>query len=213
MIQPSPVRWLVIDATRLPALDFSAGRAVAELQQEPRQTGVVLALVVLPVNIGRISKRMGLIDLIGANRIFDSRHACLAATTRNVLLGSDTQADRRLTLLPSVPILRAGKRGRFEFAKCGKAIACWGILKCRYPKLSLEATRGHRNLVWMSISEVSVRCTGHLLAISSRRELFSAVKGPVKHRTSRSILSSMPSFISHSEQSAAWYLRMSKPKP
>jgi len=69
------------------------------------------------------------------------------------------------------------------------------FLKCRYPKLSLEATHGHRTLVWMLISEVSVRCTGHLLAISSSRELCSAVKGP-SNRTSRSILSSIPSFIS-----------------
>src|SRR5260370_7375790 len=76
------------------------------------------------------------------------------------------------------------------------------FLKFRCPKLSLEATRGHRTLVWMLISEVSVRCTGHLLAISSSRELCSAVKGP-SNRTSRSILSSIPSFISHSKQTAA----------
>jgi len=52
---PSPVRWLVIDATAITGLDFSAGRAVAELQQDLAKTGVVLALVMLPVNIGRIS--------------------------------------------------------------------------------------------------------------------------------------------------------------
>ncbi len=55
----------------------------------------------------------------------------------------------------------------------------------------------------MLISEVSVRCTGHLLAISSSRERCSALKGP-SNRTSRSILSSMPSRVSHSEQSAAY---------
>jgi len=55
----------------------------------------------------------------------------------------------------------------------------------------------------MLISEVSVRCTGHMLAISSSRERCSAVKGP-SNRTSRSILSSMPSLVSHSEQSVAY---------
>ena len=66
-----------------------------------------------------------------------------------------------------------------------------------------EPTPGHRSFVRMLISEVSVRCTGHLLAISSRRERCSAVKGP-SNRTSRSILSRIPSVISHSEQSTAY---------
>src|SRR5260370_23622615 len=66
-----------------------------------------------------------------------------------------------------------------------------------------EPTPDHRSFVRMLISEVSVRCTGHLLAISSRRERCSAVKGP-SNRTSRSILSRIPSFISHSEQSTAY---------
>src|SRR5229473_64725 len=55
----------------------------------------------------------------------------------------------------------------------------------------------------MLISEVSVRCTGHLLAISRSRERCSAVKDP-SNRTSRSILSSIPSFDSHCAQSAAY---------
>jgi hypothetical protein len=67
----------------------------------------------------------------------------------------------------------------------------------------LEPKHSHRSLVRMLISEVSVRCTGHLLAISSSRECCSALKGP-SNRTSRSILSSMPSLLSHSEQSAAY---------
>jgi hypothetical protein len=57
--------------------------------------------VVVPVKHRADLERMGLIDLIGANRIFDSRHACLAAYNSECLLGSDTQADRWLTVLPS----------------------------------------------------------------------------------------------------------------
>ena len=76
---PSPVRWLVVDATAITGLDFSAGRTMAELQQDLGKLGVVLALVVVPVKHNADLERMGLIDLIGSNRIFESRHACLAA--------------------------------------------------------------------------------------------------------------------------------------
>ena len=60
-------------------MDFSAGRAIAELQQDLAKAGVVLALVVVPVKHHADLERMGLIDLIGWNRIFESRQACLAA--------------------------------------------------------------------------------------------------------------------------------------
>lgn len=86
---PSPVRWLVIDAHAITGLDFSAGRAVAELQQELAKAGVVLALVVIPEKHHAELEHMGLIDLIGANRIFDSRHACLAAYNSQCLLEND----------------------------------------------------------------------------------------------------------------------------
>jgi len=76
---PTTVRWLVIDATAITGLDFSAGRALAELQQDLAKSGVVLALVVLPLKQHTELERMGLMELLGVNRIFDSRHACLAA--------------------------------------------------------------------------------------------------------------------------------------
>jgi high affinity sulfate transporter 1 len=76
---PTPVRWLTIDATAITGLDFSAGRALAELQQDLAQIGVTLALIVVPVRHWGNLERMGLIELIGANRIFESRQACLAA--------------------------------------------------------------------------------------------------------------------------------------
>jgi len=76
---PTPVRWLTIDATAITGLDFSAGRAVAELQQDLAKIGVTLALIVVPVRHRSHLERMGLIELIGANHIFESRQACLAA--------------------------------------------------------------------------------------------------------------------------------------
>jgi MFS superfamily sulfate permease-like transporter len=81
---PTPVRWLAIDATAITALDFSAGRALAELHQDLANTGVVLALVQVPAEHHAHLERMGLIDRIGAGRIFDSRHACVAAYKSDV---------------------------------------------------------------------------------------------------------------------------------
>jgi MFS superfamily sulfate permease-like transporter len=76
---PSPIRWLVIDATAITGLDFSAGQTLAELHQDLAKAGVVLALVAVPAGHHANLERMGLVDLIGADRIFDSRHACIAA--------------------------------------------------------------------------------------------------------------------------------------
>jgi len=76
---PSTVRWLVIDATAITGLDFSAGCALAELHQDLAKAGVVLALVAVPSQHRASLERMGLTHVIGAGRIFDSRHACIAA--------------------------------------------------------------------------------------------------------------------------------------
>jgi high affinity sulfate transporter 1 len=76
---PTPVRWLVVDGTAITSLDFSAGRALAELHQDLAKVGVVLALVVVPSRHHAELERMGLSDLISASRIFGSRHACVEA--------------------------------------------------------------------------------------------------------------------------------------
>jgi high affinity sulfate transporter 1 len=76
---PVPVRWLVVDATAITGLDFSAGRALAELQQDLAKAGVVLALIIVQVRHQGDLERMELIEIIGANHIFESRQACLQA--------------------------------------------------------------------------------------------------------------------------------------
>ena len=76
---PSPVRWLVIDASAISGIDFSAGRALAELQQDLAKAGVTLAIARVQLRPGGDLERMGLVKLIGANRIFPSRRACLEA--------------------------------------------------------------------------------------------------------------------------------------
>jgi MFS superfamily sulfate permease-like transporter len=76
---PSPVRWLVIDATAITKLDFSAGCALKELHQDLSRAGVVLALIVVPARHFGTLERMGLADAIGAQRIFQTRQASVAA--------------------------------------------------------------------------------------------------------------------------------------
>jgi len=80
---PLPVRWLVIDASAITGIDFSGGGALAELQEDLAKKGVVLALArVNPIVGGQAEQRLerlGLIKLIGPDRIFTSRTACVEA--------------------------------------------------------------------------------------------------------------------------------------
>jgi high affinity sulfate transporter 1 len=86
---PSPVRWLVIDASAISGVDFSAGRALAELQQDLAKAGVTLALARIQLKRGGDLERMGLVKLIGTNRIFNSRRACLEAYRSEGLSGDN----------------------------------------------------------------------------------------------------------------------------
>ena len=80
---PSPVRWLVIDASAITGFDFSGASALAELQKDLAKNGVVLALARLDEIAGGKAeeglKRLGLIESIGSDRIFSSRSAYVEA--------------------------------------------------------------------------------------------------------------------------------------
>jgi high affinity sulfate transporter 1 len=76
---PSPVRWLAIDASAITDIDYSAGQGLAELQQDLTKAGVTLALIIVKVRHQGKLERMGLVDLIGSDRIYESRQNCLAA--------------------------------------------------------------------------------------------------------------------------------------
>ncbi|HTR40229.1 MAG TPA: SulP family inorganic anion transporter, partial [Pseudomonadales bacterium] len=76
---PVPVRWLVIDCSAITGLDFSAGKAVAELQQDLAKMGVVLALARAPLKRHGDLEQLGLVKRIGSHRIFSSRKDCLDA--------------------------------------------------------------------------------------------------------------------------------------
>jgi len=76
---PSPVRWLVIDASAITGIDYTAGRALMDLQKDLAKANVVLAMARVQPGFHLSLEHMGLIKLIGPNRIFDSRQACIEA--------------------------------------------------------------------------------------------------------------------------------------
>ena len=79
---PTPVKWLVIDASAITAVDFTAGKELKELQQDLAKQNVVLALTRVSESFQRDLNRLDLTRAIGENRIFDSRHDCLEAYRR-----------------------------------------------------------------------------------------------------------------------------------
>ena len=81
---PNPVRWLAIDAKAITSIDYSAGRALIELQQDLAKSGVVLALIIVSREHETGLKRLGVIDAIGCDHIFDTRHECVAAFEREI---------------------------------------------------------------------------------------------------------------------------------
>jgi high affinity sulfate transporter 1 len=76
---PSPVRWFAIDASAITDVDFSAGQALMELQQELAAAGVVLVMARVQAGTRKDLEQLGLVRQIGPNHIFESRHACLQA--------------------------------------------------------------------------------------------------------------------------------------
>jgi sulfate permease, SulP family len=75
----SPVRWLVVDASAMTSVDFSAGAMLRELQQDLAKMGVVLALTRVSTELQSDLNDLGLTEAIGVHRIFVSRRDCLAA--------------------------------------------------------------------------------------------------------------------------------------
>jgi high affinity sulfate transporter 1 len=76
---PAPVRWLVVDAGAITGVDFSAGRALVELQTDLAQKGVVLALARVNDELQKDLDSQEVTGAIGVDRIFKSRKHCLTA--------------------------------------------------------------------------------------------------------------------------------------
>jgi sulfate permease, SulP family len=79
---PSPLRWLVVDAGAITDIDFTAARALLDLQQDLARKGVVLALTRVSNSLKTDLDRQEVTRAIGADRVFVSREHSLAAYRR-----------------------------------------------------------------------------------------------------------------------------------
>ncbi len=74
----APVRWLAVDAGAITDIDFTAARALIDLQQDLARKGVVLALARVNRSLKEELDRQGVTGASGEERIFASRKKCLA---------------------------------------------------------------------------------------------------------------------------------------
>jgi MFS superfamily sulfate permease-like transporter len=75
----APVKWLVLDAGAITAVDYSAARVVREVEQDLSRRGIALVLVHPQSSLRDDLRRHRLSDVIGADHIFDTLHEALAA--------------------------------------------------------------------------------------------------------------------------------------
>ena len=75
----TPVNWLVVEASALTSIDYSAARVLRSLQDDLIRDGVVMVLAHVQPSLRADLVRHRLTDVIGADRIFDSLHEALAA--------------------------------------------------------------------------------------------------------------------------------------
>ena len=76
--RPSPVRWVVVDAEAITAIDFSAARVVRELQQDLKSCGVELGFARAAWELKADFVRHGLTEVIDPSRMYGHLHDVLA---------------------------------------------------------------------------------------------------------------------------------------
>lgn len=76
---PQPVRWLVIDASAITAVDYSAARSLRELLDEMGGRGVSLLIARASPDLRADLDRHRITPVVGAQRIFATLHEALAA--------------------------------------------------------------------------------------------------------------------------------------
>jgi MFS superfamily sulfate permease-like transporter len=75
----TPVRYLVLDAGAITHIDYTAGRALKELDEDLAQRGVTLVFAHLIQSLKADLDRQGLTEVIGPNRQFETLRECLGA--------------------------------------------------------------------------------------------------------------------------------------
>jgi sulfate permease, SulP family len=76
---PSQVRWVIVDAEAITHLDYSAARAVRELQDNLKNCGTQLGFARMPWDLKADFQRHHLIEVIDPLLIFNRLHDALAA--------------------------------------------------------------------------------------------------------------------------------------
>ncbi len=74
-----PVKWLVVDAGAITSVDYSAARVLTDLQRDLIRRSIALVLVHTESSLRADLHRHRLIEVIGADHIFDTLREALAA--------------------------------------------------------------------------------------------------------------------------------------
>lgn len=76
---PAPVKWLVVDAGAITSIDYSAARVLRDFYDDLTRDGVGLLFVHAESSLQADLQRHRLMDVIGADHIFDTLREALAA--------------------------------------------------------------------------------------------------------------------------------------
>ena len=76
---PARVCWLVVDAGAITRVDYTAGSGLKDLINELAQNEVTLVFAHVSQTLRAYLDRLGLTEVIGANRLFETLRECLAA--------------------------------------------------------------------------------------------------------------------------------------
>ncbi len=76
---PDPVRWLVLDCSSIPDVDYSAGLSIDGLIEFVHRRGAVFALAGLDPNLHATLRQQGVLQMLNADHVYDSVAAAVAA--------------------------------------------------------------------------------------------------------------------------------------
>src|SRR5205823_3955909 len=86
---PDPVRWLVLDCSSIPDVDYSAGAALHQLVTFVHNRGATVALAALDPDLRATLDRFGVLQMLNVDHIYPSLAEAIAdfrasaATTRS----------------------------------------------------------------------------------------------------------------------------------